>query len=305
MKTPVIAATIFSLSLASSALATTYGSVEPIATEDVINTTPLREQRLDVRAAFAERLLQCGIVEQVIGALVSTRSITTINALNTHIEVGAGGFFGETNPSYVFTVIDSGPNAASHADIKVFTDAMAYVMSQGSAFLLDADDPTSFDFPSHYVVLNFDTPPPLRRSAALFQSVGRIDPNLFDTDTSGYTQYGRAYLSLQSDVKDEEFIFGYVQAAAAFGVEFTPIVGGVPGLFEGGAAFPDNDWVVSPLGEEYLGRIPAASHRVLKRLRDGHLRFTRDALQRLNDHDDENIHGGQGALHKMSQLKCQ
>ena len=64
-------------------------------------------------------------------------------------------------------------------------------------------------------------------------------------------------------------------------------MGGVPGLFEGGAAFPGNNWILSPQGEEYLGRIPAASHPLLKRLRNGHLRFTRDALRRLNDHADE------------------
>jgi len=32
--------------------------------------------------------------------------------------------------------------------------------------------------------------------------VGQIDHELFDTDTSGYTQYGRAYLSLQSAVPE-------------------------------------------------------------------------------------------------------
>ena len=191
-----------------SALASTYGSVEPIASSDVIDIGPLKAQRLDVRAAFAERLLQCGIVDQVIAVLVSTRSITTINGLNTHIEVGAGGFFGETNPSYVFTIIDSGPNAASHADIKVLTDSLGFVLSQTSAFLLDVDQPDSFDFPNNYVVLNFDTPPPLRRSAALFETVGRIDPELFSTNSSGYTQFGRAYLSLQSFVPDEQFISG-------------------------------------------------------------------------------------------------
>ena len=165
----------------------------------------------------------------MIAVLVSTRSITTINGLNTHIEVGAGGFVGETNPSYVFTIIDSGPNAASHADIKVLTDSLGYVLSQGSAFLLDADQPDSFDFPANYVVLNFDTPPPLRRSAALFETVGRIDPELFSTDSSGYTQFGRAYLSLQSFVPDEQFIAGYVTGGREFGVEYTPIVGGVAG----------------------------------------------------------------------------
>ncbi len=177
MKTSTILKTsILWFALATSALASTYGSVEPIATQSVIDTTLLRDQSLDVRAAFAERLLQCGIVDQVIAVLVSNGSITTVNGLNTHVEVGAGGFAGATNPSYVYTVIDNGPNAASHDDIKVLTDSLGYVMSQGSAFLLDADRATSFDFPANYVVLNFDTPPPLRRSAALFETVGRTRP---------------------------------------------------------------------------------------------------------------------------------
>ena len=178
-------------------------------------------------------------------ALSSTGAITTINELNTHFAVGAGGFAGQTNPAYVYTVIDSGPNAASLRDVAVLTDSLGYVLSQGSAFLLDADNTSSFDFPANYVVLNFKTPPPLARSAALFRTVGRIDHELFDTDTSGYTQYGRAYLSLQSVVPDEQFIAGYVRAAAEFGVEYTPIVNGAPSLFQGGAAFPGNDWTVN------------------------------------------------------------
>ena len=144
--------------------------------------------------------------------------------------MGAGGFAGATNPSFVYTVIDKGPNSVSTEDVKVLTDSLGYVLSQGSGFLLDAEDPTSFDFPANYVVLNFAAPPPLAVSAALFRTVGRIDPELFETDTSGYTQYGRAYVSLQSDVPDEQFISGYVRAAAAFGIEYTPIVNGTPSL---------------------------------------------------------------------------
>ena len=198
--------------------------------------------------------------------------------------MGAGGFAGVTNPSYVFTVIDDGPNAASIDDVKVLTDSLGYVMSQASAFLLDSDDTASFDFPANYVVLNFATPPPLAASAALFEKVGRIDRELFATDTSGYTQYGRAYLSLQSAVSDEQFIDGYVRAAAAFGVEYTPVINGTPSLFQGGAAFPGNDWTASTRGEEYLSRIPARSHRALARIRAFHLRVTRDVLRRL-EHD--------------------
>ena len=68
----ILLTTALSLSLAGAALANTYGSVEPIANPAVIDTAPLRDQSLDVREAFAERLLQCGIVDQVIAALSST-----------------------------------------------------------------------------------------------------------------------------------------------------------------------------------------------------------------------------------------
>ncbi len=276
---------VFVVSICATVQANKYGSVEPIANSAVIDTTPLRDQPLRVREAFANRLLQCGIVNDVIDVLQSTQAITTINNLNTTFAVGAGGFAGFTNPSFVYTVIDNGPNAASADDLKILTDSLGYVLSQGSAFLLDADDPSSFDFPANYVVLNFATPPRISVSAALFRTVGQIDPELFATDTSGYTQYGRAYLSLQSDVPDEQFIKGYVQAAAAFGVEYTPVVNGQPTLFTGGAAFPGNDWTVNTQGEEYLSRIPSQSHRALGRIRAFHLRVTREVLRKLEDAD--------------------
>ncbi len=282
---PSAFAAVLSLWLCSPAQADTYGSVEPIANQAVLDTRPLSNQPLKIREAFATRLFQCGIVTWVADALSSTGAITTINGLNTHFAVGAGGFAGRTNPSYVYTVIDRGPNAASVGDVKVLTDSLGYVMSQASAFLLDADDASSFEFPANYVVLNFATPPSIAGSAALFKAVGRIDPALFETDTSGYTQYGRAYLSLQSDVTDVRFIAGYVRAATESGLEYTPIVNGVPSLFQGGAAFPGNDWTLNTRGEEYLARIPRQSHRALGRIRAFHLRATQEVLRKLQHHD--------------------
>lgn len=284
-------------SLCGTLEANKYGSVEPIANPAVIDTTPLRDQPLKVREAFATRLLQCGLVNRVVEALSSTGAITTINDLNTRFAVGAGGFAGFTNPSYVYTVMDDGPNAASVGDVRVLTDSLGYVLSQGSAFLLDSDDPSAFDFPANYVVLNFAAPPPLSASAALFETVGRIDPELFETDSSGYTQFARAYLSLQSAVPDAQFIAGYVRAAAEFGVEYTPIVNGVPSLFLGGAAFPGNDWILNARGEEYLARIPAQSHRALARIRAFHLRVTREVLRRLE-------HGGKHSAFDVASFEC-
>jgi hypothetical protein len=295
----LLLSTAVSLSLAGPALANTFGSVEPIPNPAVLDTALLRDQPLDVREAFARRLLQCGAVDQVIGALSSAGAIGTINDQNTGFAVAAGGFAGSTNPAYAYTVADRGANAASHADISVLTDSLGYVFSQGSAFLLDGDNAASFDFAANYVVLNFDHVPTIEESAALFALVGQIDPELFETDTSGYTQFGRAYLSLQSAVPDRQFINGYVQAAAQAGLEYTPIVKGKPSLFEGGAAFPWNDWTASPGGEDYLSRIPAAGHAALGRIREANLQFTRDALAKIE------ASGNPAALVRvMGRLKC-
>jgi hypothetical protein len=128
----ILLTTALSLSFAGATLADTFGSVEPIANPAVLDTRSLRDQGLDVREAFAARALQCGVVDQVIAVLSSQGAITTINGLNTHFAVAGGGFAGRTNPTYAYTVIDSGPNAASHGDIKVLTDSLGYVLSQGT-----------------------------------------------------------------------------------------------------------------------------------------------------------------------------
>jgi hypothetical protein len=283
--------------------ANTYGSVEPIPSDAVADSSALRAQPLAVRAHFAHMLAGCGVVAEVIDVLSSTGAVTTIDELNSSFAVGAGGFAGETNPSYVFTFIDDGPNAATHDDITTLTNGLGYVLSQGSAFLLDADDPGSFDFPANYVVVNFARPPSMEQSAALFETVGDIDPDLFETFTSGYTQYGRAYLSLQSDVDDAQFIAGYREAAARLGLQYSPVVEGVESLFRGGAAFPGNDWSVSERGEEYLARIPAASRAALGALRDRYLAFSEQILRIVAQHAD-NGHPTQVLMWRLSRIRC-
>jgi len=49
--------------------------------------------------------------------------------------VAAGGFEAVTNPSFVFTVRDSGRRSASAADINVLDNALGYVFSQGGTAL--------------------------------------------------------------------------------------------------------------------------------------------------------------------------
>jgi hypothetical protein len=190
------------------------------------------------------------------------------------------------------------------SDIRVLTDSLGYVLSQGSAFLLDADNTASFDFPANYVVLNFDSPPSIKETAALFETVGEIDIELFATSSSGYTQYGHSYLSLQSFVPDAQFIAGYVQAAEEFGVEYTPIVNGEPSLFRGGAAFPANNWNTNPDGQAYLARIPAQSHDALGAIRDHHLQTTERGLRIIHRGDRASVRSDQGMIQALSHLPC-
>jgi len=296
----LVVVTLCSVLWLHAAQAGTNGSVEPFTSSTVLDIGLLEVQSLDVRTAFAERLLQCGVVDRVEGALSAEHITHTINDRNTQFQVSAGGFAGGSNPTYAFTVTDTGPNAATHDDIRLLTDSLGYVLSQDSAFLLDTNSTATFDFPANYVVLNFRHTPSIEQSAELFETVGRIDPELFETDTSGYTQFGRSYVSLQSDVPDAEFIAGYVQAAQQFGVEYNPIIGNVPSLFQGSAAFPGNDWSAHPHGEDYLSRIPHRVHAALGRIRAVHLRFTQKVLQKLQRHDADH----RELLRFVSQLDC-
>lgn len=259
----------------------TYGSVEPVPNPAVIDTRPIRDLSLSTREVLADRIFACGVVDDVIAALTETGAISTIDASNSLFDVSAGGFAGSTSPAFVYTVEDSGSDATVLADIEILTNSLGYVFSQGSGFLLDADNPSSFGFPANYAVLEFPSEPTIEESAALFETVGAIDPELFETFTSGYTQYGTAYLTLQSAVPDQQFIDGYVAAAEAFGVEYQPVVGGVPSLFTGGADFPFNDWAseAQSQGEGYLSRIPAAAHDALGEIRDGQLSMIEHALR--------------------------
>jgi hypothetical protein len=280
----------------------TYGSVEAIPNPTVVDTTPLRALPLSAREAFVDRVLACGYASQVVDLLTRTGAISTVNASNTSFSVSAGGFNGRTTAAIVFTVVDSGPVAASHADIAILTNSLGYVFSQGSAFLLDGDDTSSFGFPANYVVLHFDHVPTLDESHALFQTVGNIDPNLFSTTTSGYTQYGQNYLSLQSAVPDQEFINGYFAAAQQFGVEYNPIVNGAPSLYSGGADFPGNNWVTKPHGESYLGRIPDQAEAGLASIRSSHLRLIDQAQKQISR--GQPGAGEHGLEEALSHLPC-
>src|SRR5215510_6471563 len=107
----------FLLTTIHTVSATTYISVEPIPNRDVVgesNLTLMRSIGYSRLERWSDLLLsQCLAVDSVIEALTAHGAITSVRLANTRFEVAAGGFEGGTNPSFVFTVRDSGPGAES------------------------------------------------------------------------------------------------------------------------------------------------------------------------------------------------
>ena len=134
----------------SSLIATTYISVEPIPTADVVGAEAL-ETILSAGYTNLERwsnrlLNDCGLVQDVIDALRAAGAITTVRGGNTRVRVAAGGFEGQTNPAFVFTVRDSGQRAVSAADVDVLDNALGYVLTQGGTAHFRPDDQNAYDF---------------------------------------------------------------------------------------------------------------------------------------------------------------
>ncbi len=101
----LLTAAVLTLALALAATpvgAITYASVEPIPNRDVVGQGVLDNLTglpFDIRARWAQLLLDCDVVQGVIDALTSDGTITTINSTNTFFGVAAGGIEGLTNPT--------------------------------------------------------------------------------------------------------------------------------------------------------------------------------------------------------------
>lgn len=272
------------INFATALAKTYYGSVETIAKWEV-NAGTLHGQSLSVRAAFTRHLLEnCGIVKDAIRVLSTSGAIQNTFDKAT-FDVAAGGFMGRTKAACGYTLVDDerGPGTIAD-DIIVLANSLGYVFTQGSTFVLDGNDSDTFGVPANYVVMVFNETPTLDDSRDFFELVGSVDSNMFKTGSSGYTQYGREYLSLQSAIPDQEFIDGYTEAGRRAGVTYTPVVDGMPSLYSGAAAFPINNWRRNPNGEEYLSRIPVETHDGLSMIRERVLSITRKALNFLKDH---------------------
>jgi hypothetical protein len=287
---------ILLLTAAHTASATTYMSVEPIPNRDVVgedNLTLLRSIGYARLERWSERLLsECRVVDSVIDALTAHGAIASVNQANTRVVVAAGGFEGATNPSYVFTVRDSGPGAVAMPDVDVLDNALGYVLNQGGTVHFSADNAKAYAFAIDYAVVTFLGTLSGDEARQFFDGLGTIDAALWSGQFAGFTQIdfagsptNNSMLFLQPAVSKNRFISGLAAAVEADSrAEYFPRKNnGAPTTARAGIAFPGNDWLAFPDGGQYLANIGGTPQLLdeLALLRQHHLTAVRTLLDAI------------------------
>jgi hypothetical protein len=280
--------------------AQTFVSAEPIPSVEIVgnaNLAKIEGVGYSNLALWSQRLLNdCGFVQNVIFTLSDNKAISTILPGNTRYGVAAGGFQGVTDPSYVFRIEDSGPVAASAADIFVLDNALGYVLNQGGTaqFGLSYQPNNPYTFALAYAVVTFRGPLTGEEAQEFFNYLGTIDAALWSGTNAGFTQIAlkpfglnNSMLFLIGNVSTNEFVTGIYKAVTTTpGTTYSPLgENGTPTTATAGAAFPGNDWITSPGGEGYLSNLVNPSPRLLNELaalRQKHLQAVANLLQAIN-----------------------
>jgi len=244
----------------------------------------------------------------VIDTLASNGAISTVNPGNTRFLVAAGGFEAITNPSYVFTVQDSGPNAVSAMDIDVLDNALGYVLSQGGTAHFSPDNAKAYDLSLDYAVVTFAGALSGAQAKGFFDYLGTIDPALWSGMFAGFTQIdfqaaptNNSMLFLKPATTKQQFITGLSAAASTSpGVTYVTLNNhNQPTTAKAGVAFPGNDWIAFPDGSQYLAKLGNPSPQLLNQLaalRQRHLQAVANLL--------DAIEKGQVTVYLKNQFKC-
>jgi hypothetical protein len=277
-----------------TASAITYMSIETVPNsavvgeDDVVTIRSIGYANLE---RWSQRLLdQCRVVDSVIDALTANAAIrSVILNNNTRVVVAAGGFEGGTNPSFVFTVKDSGPDSVTEADVDVLGNALGYVLSQGSTAHFSPDNFKAYAFPLDYILVTFSGMLSGEGAQAFFEHLGTIDEALFSGLFAGFTQVdlpgsltNNSMLFLQPAVSKRRFISGLSEAVEDVvpRASYLPLKNnGAPTTARAGVAFPENDWLAFPDGDQYLANVGTSAQLLteLAALRQRH----RDAVTSL------------------------
>ena len=278
--------------------AITYISVEPIPNRDVVGQDAL-DRLLSAGYPNLERwsnrlLNDCGIVQNVIDVLTVNGAISTVNSGNTSVRVAAGGFEAVTNPSFVATVGDSGDDGVSEEDVNVLDNALGYVLNQGGTAHFSPDNAKAYFFSLDYAVVTFAGTLTGTEAKTFFDYLGTIDFALWGGRFAGFTQIdfegsptNNSMLFLKPAASKRRLIDGLSAAASATpGATYvTRNSNDEPTTAKAGIAFPGNDWIAFPGGDQYLTNLNNASPQVLAALaslRQQHLRAVADLLEALD-----------------------
>jgi len=263
----------FLLLSAHIASATTYMSVEPVPNRDVVgenNLATIRSIGYANLERWSQRLLdQCRVVESTVETLSANAAISSVRLFeNTRVVVGAGGFEGGTNPSFVLTIQDSGAGSVTEADVNVLGNALGYVLSQGGTAHFSPDNFKAYAFPLDYALVTFLGTLTGDEAQEFFEHLSTIDEALFSGPLAGFTQIDLAgsttnnsMLFLQPAVSKNRFISGLSAGVADEPrASYSPLKkNGAPTTARAGVAFPGNDWVASPGGDEYLDNVSTSA----------------------------------------------
>jgi len=273
--------------------ATTYMSVEPVPNENVVgadNLALIRGIGYTNLERWSERFRsQCLAVDSVIEALTAHGAITTVTPDNTRFVVAAGGFEGATNPSYIATVQDSGSDGVSMHDVNVLDNALGYVLNQGGTVHFSPDNAKAYAFALDYAVVTFPGTLTGDEAGQFFERLGTIDTALFSGQFAGFTQIdfarsatNNSMLFLQPAVTKNRFIAGLAAAVETEpGASYFPLKNNAtPTTARAGIAFPGNDWLAFPAGDQYLVNVGGTPQLVdaLATLRQQHLTAVRNLL---------------------------
>jgi hypothetical protein len=297
---------------AQAVVATTFMSVEPIPGGAVVGEPTLAViesagyKNLEL---WSNRLLNdCGFVRRTIDALTADGAISTVNGGNTSVGVAAGGFEGTTHPSFVFTIRDSGIDPVSASDVDVLDNALGYVLNQEGTAHFSPDNFKAYAFALDYAVVTFPGALDGVDAKAFFEHVGTIDAALFSGQFAGFTQIAfqgsplnNSMLFLKPAASKNRFIAGLSAAVNTTpGAVYFPLKQSAePTTARAGIAFPGNDWIAFPRGDEYLSRLGAPSAQLLSdlaALRQAHLDAVAELVQAIQK--------GRLSQHLGSQFRC-
>jgi hypothetical protein len=175
----------------------------------------------------------------------------------------------------------------------VLDNALGYVLSQGGTAHFSPDNAKAFAFSLDYAVVTFDPTLTGLQAKAFFDFLGTIDPALWAGQFAGFTQIdfqgsltNNSMLFLKPAVTKQQFITGLSTAAdAARSATYVTLNNnGAPTTAKAGIAFPGNDWIAFPDGDQYLTNLPDAAPQLLLELaalRQQHLQAVARLLEAI------------------------